>query len=1680
MKKKFGKFLSILLTVAMMLSLLPATAFANGRAEISNVVVETGSGNIAPAYGAEATDPVFTTIDGKPAYLMSNNWQKEVGDDWVDMADGDTFIAGTYRYKAQLRIDSKNFDGYDTTTHKLSKESLTVKVDGKEWDKAGTAYVDPEGKASFVRVFSPGFTVKAPEGQELTFNDSDEFDIARSYVGKPITYKNVSGNVEGGTKPYTFSKASGPAWINVSEDGKITGTPEVAGTNEDLVVKVTDSVGDYKTITITVASTKINPADRKVISAVEVTSDIDPKLGEKATNPTFTTTVGKPAYLECYNWQKLVDGEWINIETNDTFEEGKYRYWAQLRIDWEEFDGYDYTTHMLSEDSLVSVKVNGKAWEVTGLAYVSDTASFIAVYSPAFTVTKPVVLALDVKGIKAPVDGETADTSGIIINNNISATKSSAQWFKETSGGHGAALEPMDASDKFVAGGTYYLSIKYEIADGYELSNNPEILHDLTDGIAEHNASAKVITIKYKVKDLGIILKDGVASWNAVDGADNYKWTLANNTIGGMIRSDEERSFDLNARLFFSGKESGTYTFTVQAFNGNEAVSNLASVEYVFTTTHTHDWDEEWDMNENYHWHNCKNDGCGVTNNALKSGYGPHTFEGDTCTGCGKNASLVDAPVITIKDGIASWTQIAGTWRYWWGLDNNTIGGWAEPGEKINLRERLAGKEDGTYSFTVQAFTSMTTPLSEKASVNYNYTETIIKTPIESVVLSGVNEPAIGVTPDFDIILTDHIESDGIYWRKLNTETENWENIDASTPFSAGKYWLKVELYSDEGYEFTTGTKFYFGEDELSRFDGTFKSNYDYEGGKPIIHILYTLEESAPEAETITELSATVTAPVAGEKLSFEATAGGEGYDAEVIWECDTDEVQLYPEDNAAFEAGKEYTLYIEFTAKDGYDFAADATITINEKTAEMSGIEETSAYGGIKYTVEAEDEEESAIVTIEMKTGDNVEGYTTAQEEALGILIEKGLLIPDMELKGFKNGEGKLLFTLNEDTGEIEVAEGLTDEDSIIYELTSEEQAAVKEDTGEDISEIRLIFVAGAPVVPECDHADKKLEYDADGHWYVCECGKLEKVVEDHEYEDATDATCKCGYEREIASEESSIVTIEMKTGDKVEEYTTAQETALEMLVFKGLLIANEELKGFTNDEDKLLFTMDEETGEIKVVGGLMEADNIIYELTSAEQDAVEEDTGVVISEIRLIFVADAPVPETYAVIVENGSGSGEYEAGETVTITANEPEAGKEFDCWIVKGVEVDPTAPTITFKMPENDVSAVATYKDAVAAPTEYAVTVTTGGNGTASANPAAAAEGETVELTATPDSGYEFEKWEVVSAPDGTTVNIENGKFTMPAGAVTVKATFKAKAGTPEPVKYKATVENGSGDGEYAAGAEVTITADSRSGYRFVKWTSGDVTVRNDKDATTAFIMPDKDVTVTAVYEKLSSGSSGGGGSTKYKVTVEDTDNGTVESNRTRASKGTTVTITVDPEAGYEVDDIVVETKAGKEVEVTDKGEGKFTFKMPAANVTVSVDFAKAAASDDTQAEEEYILLTIDSVIAWVFDEYVANDVAPVIRNERTMLPARFVAEALGGVVTWNEAEQKVTIVNGEDTIVIFIGEPFATVNGAPVELDSPAFIENSRTYLPIRFIAENMGATVTWDADARTVKIVPGK
>lgn len=130
-------------------------------------------------------------------------------------------------------------------------------------------------------------------------------------------------------------------------------------------------------------------------------------------------------------------------------------------------------------------------------------------------------------------------------------------------------------------------------------------------------------------------------------------------------------------------------------------------------------------------------------------------------------------------------------------------------------------------------------------------------------------------------------------------------------------------------------------------------------------------------------------------------------------------------------------------------------------------------------------------------------------------------------------------------------------------------------------------------------------------------------------------------------------------------------------------------------------------------------------------------------------------------------------------------------------------------------------------------------------------------------------------------------------------------------------------------------------------------------------------------------------------------------------------------------------------------------------------------------DNEQRENklrEQIILTIGKTEAQVFGGTKVNDVAPIIRDDRTMLPARFVAENLCADVKWDNDERKVTITKGGTTIIITIDSQTALVNGAAIVLDSPAFIENDRTYTPLRFIAEKLGASVEWNGDTQEVII----
>lgn len=99
-----------------------------------------------------------------------------------------------------------------------------------------------------------------------------------------------------------------------------------------------------------------------------------------------------------------------------------------------------------------------------------------------------------------------------------------------------------------------------------------------------------------------------------------------------------------------------------------------------------------------------------------------------------------------------------------------------------------------------------------------------------------------------------------------------------------------------------------------------------------------------------------------------------------------------------------------------------------------------------------------------------------------------------------------------------------------------------------------------------------------------------------------------------------------------------------------------------------------------------------------------------------------------------------------------------------------------------------------------------------------------------------------------------------------------------------------------------------------------------------------------------------------------------------------------------------------------------------------------------------------------------------DVPPIIIEGRTMVPLRGIFEALGAEIEWNDETRTVTATKDGVEIVLTIGVKTATVNGQPKELDQAGVLMNGRTMVPARFIAEAMDADVIWDEDTKTVDI----
>ena len=202
---------------------------------------------------------------------------------------------------------------------------------------------------------------------------------------------------------------------------------------------------------------------------------------------------------------------------------------------------------------------------------------------------------------------------------------------------------------------------------------------------------------------------------------------------------------------------------------------------------------------------------------------------------------------------------------------------------------------------------------------------------------------------------------------------------------------------------------------------------------------------------------------------------------------------------------------------------------------------------------------------------------------------------------------------------------------------------------------------------------------------------------------------------------------------------------------------------------------------------------------------------------------------------------------------------------------------------------------------------------------------------------------------------------------------------------------------------------------------------------------------------------STGGGGGRGISRYTVSFES-NGGSKVSNQTVTRNSVMKEPTAPTKENFDFDGWYSDKELKTKYDFSAKVTKSFTL------------YAKWTEKDNSVNQ---IILTIGKKDAQVFGKTKSNDVAPKIEKDRTMLPARFVAENLGAKVDWDGEKQLVTITgknlktDENVTILITIGAAIVKVNGKEIKLDSPAFIDNDRTYTPIRFIAESLGASVEW-------------
>jgi len=317
-----------------------------------------------------------------------------------------------------------------------------------------------------------------------------------------------------------------------------------------------------------------------------------------------------------------------------------------------------------------------------------------------------------------------------------------------------------------------------------------------------------------------------------------------------------------------------------------------------------------------------------------------------------------------------------------------------------------------------------------------------------------------------------------------------------------------------------------------------------------------------------------------------------------------------------------------------------------------------------------------------------------------------------------------------------------------------------------------------------------------------------------------------------------------------------------------------------------------------------------------------------------------------------------------------------------------------------------------------------------------------------------------EYETVTVADSK-IAIETADFTkafeiVEPATITINYTynkFKDEETTPTSKRYTiADLEN-----------DTALPEDSKSGNTFKGWTiNGKVYTTLTAELFDPANDDDGIYDATASFKKKSSSSGG----ISYVISVEDADNGTVKSSKKTAGKGDTVTITVTPDKGYELDELTVTDKSGDELKLKSKGDGKYTFTMPKGKVYVEATFEAVEVEVEVSFSDVAETDSYFDAVEWAVAEGITTGYA-----NGTFLPGNTVTRAQAVTFLWRAMGEP----EPETTEMPFVDVPVGSYSSDAVLWAVENGITTGMTettFVPDRTISRAQTITFLW----RTAKM----